>query len=80
MFILTGSFDRRGITTKIIMAATTVIILEAAMLSVVNMIAHYTAFAIGLYAIALGPVPIVLHRLMQDRVQKPKSRQELVQG
>lgn len=80
MFILTGSFDRRGITLKIIMAAATVIVLEAAMLSVVNMIAKHTWFVVGLYLIALVPLPITLHRLMQDKVTRPALKPVAMEG
>ncbi|NDE90149.1 MAG: LPS export ABC transporter permease LptF [Alphaproteobacteria bacterium] len=73
MFILTGTFDRRGITIKIIMAASTVIALEAAMLSVMNMITHQPWFIAGLYIIALLPLPFVLHRLQHDKVTRPTA-------
>lgn len=80
MFILTGSFDRRGINQKIIMAAISVIVLEAIMLSVVNMIAKDIWFVAGLYIIALVPIPIALHRLMQDRVRRPTTPLRAVEG
>ena len=80
MFILTGSFDRRGITVKIVLAATTVIILEATMLSVVNMITKHIWFVIGLYLIALAPIPICLHQLMSDKIPKPTPLQKTVEG
>ncbi len=80
MFILTGSFDRRGINLKIIMAATSVIILEATMLSIVNMIAKEIWFVAGLYIIALAPIPIALGRLMSDTVTKPTTSVQIVEG
>ena len=80
MFVLTGSFDRRGINMKIIMAATSVIILEATMLSVVNLITKQIWFVVGLYIIALVPIPIALGRLMSDKVPKPLPFKQIAEG
>ncbi|MBY0428311.1 MAG: LPS export ABC transporter permease LptF [Alphaproteobacteria bacterium] len=80
MFILTGSFDRRGINVKITLAAITVIVLEATMLSVVNLITTHIWFVVGLYLIALLPIPIAIMRLMSDRVTKPAPMQQMAEG
>jgi lipopolysaccharide export system permease protein len=63
VFVLTGTFDRRGIAKKIIYAASTVILMEALMLSAVNNAAKQPWMVIFLYLIAFAPVPFLLYRL-----------------
>jgi lipopolysaccharide export system permease protein len=63
VFILTGSFDRRGITRKIISAATMVILLEAAMLFAINTASKNAWMVILLYMIAFVPLPFLFYRL-----------------
>lgn len=69
-FILTGYFERRGISRKIILVVAIVIGLEAAMLSTINMVARNNWMVIALYLIPFGPLPFLLHRLKCDNRQK----------
>lgn len=62
-FILTGSFNRRGMTQKIITAAGLVVALEAAMLSAMQLIGKQPYLIALLYLIAFGPLPFLFQRL-----------------
>jgi lipopolysaccharide export system permease protein len=62
-FVLTGSYERRGIARKIIMAAFTVVMIEIIMLTIFNMLSKEPWLAVLLYLTAFVPVPFLLQRL-----------------
>ncbi len=65
--MLTGGFERRGFARKIAAVAVIVILLEAAMLSGLNLVARQPWLFFMLYALSLGPIPFLVHRLRTDR-------------
>jgi len=56
--VLAGEFSRRGMAKRIVIAGMAIIALQAAMLSVGNMIARNSLLIPALYATALSPLPV----------------------
>jgi lipopolysaccharide export system permease protein len=57
--MLTGFYNRDGMTRKIVFAAILVVGLEAGMLSAINLISKQSWMIVLLYLITLGPVPFL---------------------
>lgn len=75
-FLLTGHFDRRGVGRKVIMAAVCVVLLEATMLSAMNMISKQVWMIGALYLIAIVPLPFLFHRLATAGLAGAKPAQQ----
>lgn len=63
--LLTGRYDRHGVTNKIVIASAVVIGMEALMLTLLNIVNRHSGFAILLYLVTLLPPVWMLQRLAQ---------------
>ncbi|MBI3419376.1 MAG: LPS export ABC transporter permease LptF [Proteobacteria bacterium] len=68
--VLTGGFDRRGITQRLVLAGITVVVIEAGMLAIFNMMVRDPWLVMVLYIMALAPVPFLYGRLAGDHALK----------
>lgn len=74
VFMLTGSFDRRGMNQKIVLATCLVVFLEALMLTVMQMISKQAWMIVVLYIITFAPLPFLLYRLAAVKAPRPAPR------
>lgn len=72
-FLLTGPFDRKGQTARMIAAVGVVIGLQAAALGVMSLASKDLAYIPALYAVALLPVPMGLYILLSPQWRWPAS-------
>ncbi len=63
-FLLTGAFDRKGQTKRMMGAVVIVVGLQAAALGVMNLASKDLAYVPAMYAVALLPVPVGLYILL----------------
>lgn len=61
--ILVGDFNRRGMTRRVLAAAAAIVIVQAAMISLVTQTAKYVSVVPLLYLVILLPIPICLYLL-----------------
>jgi len=61
--ILIGDFNRRGMTKRVLMAALAIVVIQAAMISLVTQIAKSAWIIPVLYFVVLTPIPICLYLL-----------------
>jgi len=61
--ILVGDFNRRGMTRRVLAAAAAIVIVQAAMISLVTQAAKYAFVVPVLYLVILSPVPVCLYLL-----------------
>lgn len=66
LFMLTGVFDRRGITRKVILAGGTIVLMEALMLLFIQLISKDVWMVTLLYLLSFAPLPFLLHGLIHE--------------
>jgi lipopolysaccharide export system permease protein len=72
-FLLTGSFDRKGQTTRMIIAVGVVVGLQAAALGVMSLASKDLSYIPAMYAVALLPIPVGLYILLSPHWRRPAS-------
>lgn len=72
-FLLTGPFDRKGQTMRIIAAVGVVVGLQAAALGVMSLASKDLSYVPALYAVALLPMPVGLYILLSPQWRRPAS-------
>jgi lipopolysaccharide export system permease protein len=64
--ILSGEFNRRGLTQRVLAAVVAIIVTQTTFMSMSGMVAHRIWMAFALYLVALAPVPVCLSLLTFD--------------
>lgn len=73
VFLLTGPFDRKGQTMRMIGAVAVVVALQAAALGVMSLASKDLAYIPAMYAVALLPIPVALYILLAPQWRRPAS-------
>ena len=73
VFLLTGPFDRKGQTMRMIGAVAVVVALQAAALGVMSLASKDLAYIPAMYAVALLPIPVALYILLAPQWRRPVS-------
>ena len=68
--ILVGDFNRRGMTKRVLAAALSIVVVQAATLGLVPEIGKYVWVAPLLYLVILAPVPVCLSLLSKDAPER----------
>ncbi len=71
--LLPGEFSRRGQTRRITIAAVGGLVLQSAVIGMVNLIAKVPQMAVLLYVVALAPIPIGVWYLRMGRMKTPPA-------
>jgi lipopolysaccharide export system permease protein len=64
---LTGAFDRRGMTMRVIGAALAIVLLEGVVITLYNLMAKQIWLVVLLYGVAFLPIPLLYRQLAVDR-------------
>ncbi|MGE4065056.1 MAG: LPS export ABC transporter permease LptF [Rhodospirillaceae bacterium] len=72
-FLLTGPFDRKGQTMRMVAAIGVVVGLQAAALGVMSLASKNNSYIPALYAVALLPIPVGLYILLSPQWRRPAS-------
>lgn len=71
--LLPGEFSRRGQTRRITIAAVGGLVLQSAVIGIVNLIAKVPQMTVLLYVVALAPIPIGVWYLRAGRLKTPPA-------
>lgn len=71
--LLPGEFSRRGQTRRITIAAIGGLVLQSAVIGIVNLIAKVPQMTVLLYVVALAPIPIGVWYLRAGRLKTPPA-------
>ena len=70
--ILAGEFNRRGMSRRILIAASAIIVVQTAFMSMNGVVARHLWMAFGLYGIALLPLIFGLGLINTDTLRRPR--------
>ena len=73
VFLLTGPFDRKGQTLRMVAAVAVVVALQAAALGIMSLASKNLAYITAMYAVALLPIPVALYILLAPQWRRPVS-------
>ncbi len=72
--LLGGQFNRRGVTFRVIIAASCITLLQAALLWVSNLVARHIGFALLLHALTLMPFFLSFWMLGRNPMEPPRAK------
>lgn len=73
VFLLTGPFDRRGQTKRMVAAVAVVVGLQSAALGFMSLASKDLSYIPAMYAVALLPIPVALYILLAPQWLRPRS-------
>lgn len=71
VFLLTGPFDRKGQTLRMVAAVAVVVGVQAAGLGIMSLASKNMAYIPAMYAVALLPIPVALYILLAPQWRRP---------